>query len=226
MTRAQPVFDHLRSQQVIEIATELFDELGYHGTTVREIAAGAGLSLPLLYELFPAKQSILREIVDVTYGGAVAQTEAAVADADGDPAAALEAAVWAQCDFYIRCRRACRVAERELVNLAPEDRLRAEARRVALGEVLREIIADGVHAGVFDVSEPAATSRALASMCVAIGSWYEPGGHDVPRQIAQTYCDLAQKMAGVRIRAVDWRERRRGLTAVAMPTPVALPVTA
>ena len=45
----------------------------------------------------------------------------------------------------------------------------------------------------------------------------DPGGNVVPRQIAQTYCDLAQKMAGVRIRASDWRERRRSLTAVAVP---------
>lgn len=215
MTRAQPVFDHVRSQQVLDASAELFDRLGYHGTTVRDIASASRLSVALLYELFPSKQSILRAIVESVYAEAIAQTEAAVAAADGEPAESLEAAVWAQCDFYIRRRRACRVAERELVNLELADRERAEVQRARLSEILHDVICDGALQGAFDVVEPEATSRALASMCGSIGTWYDLGGRAVPRQIAQSYCELAQKMAGVRIRAGHWHQERPTLVAVA-----------
>jgi AcrR family transcriptional regulator len=220
MSRTAPVFDHLRSRRLLDVAVDLFDRFGYHGTTVRDIASSAGTSVPALYEVFASKQSILLEIVEETYGAAIAQMEAAVADAGDEPAACLEAAVRAQCEFHVRRQRACRVAERELVNLEPDDRRRAAEQRARAGQILHEIMGEGASRGAFDVREPEATSRALASMCVAIGSWYDPGGHVVPRQIAQTYCDLAEKMAGVRFRPAVRRDRRRGLA------PVPVPVTA
>jgi hypothetical protein len=49
-------------------------------------------------------------------------------------------------------------------------------------------------------------------MCLAIGSWYEPGGSESARVVAETYCELATRMSGVRFR--DLRRARR-LT----PTP-------
>jgi len=214
MNRTAPVFDYVRTQRVLEAGVDLFDRFGYHGATVREIASSAGTSVPALYEVFASKQSILLEIVEETFGAAIAQMEAAVADAGDEPAACLEAAVRAQCEFRVRRQRGCRVAERELINLEPDDRRRANEQRARLAEILHEIIGEGASRGAFDVAEPEATSRALESMCAAIGSWYDPGGHVVPRQIAQTYCELAEKMAGVRFRPAVRRDRHRGLAPV------------
>jgi AcrR family transcriptional regulator len=212
MSRAQPVVDHVDVQRVVEVALARFERRGYQGTSIREIAAAAGLSIGALYDYFPSKQLILLEIIDATYTAAVAQMEAAVAAAGDEPARRLEAAVWAQCDFCTRAQRSCRVAEAELANLAPEYREAVLAKRVRLWQIFGEIIADGAARGAFDVKEPEAISRALSAMCVAIGDWYDPGGHEVPRQIAQTYCELAERMAGVRLRGA-----RRGGRLTAAP---------
>jgi AcrR family transcriptional regulator len=201
MSRAQIAVDHIAGQRLLDVAADRFDRHGYHGTSVREIAAEAGLSAKDFYKHFPSKQAVLREIVEATYAAAVVQTEAAVAAAGDDPAGQLEAAVWAECDVAIRCRRSWRIAETELINLDAEDRAHVQRQRERLGGILGEIIDHGAASGVFAVDEPRATSQALTTMCAAIGSWYDPGDHEVPRQIGEAYCELAWRMAGVRLEA-------------------------
>jgi AcrR family transcriptional regulator len=214
MSRAQSAVDPIAAHKLVEAAVARFDRHGYQGTSIREIATDAGLTVAAFYEHFPSKQSILVEIIDAAYGAAIAQMEGAVAAAGDDPASRLEAAVWAHCDHNMRYQRSCRIAEKELAQLDAEHRERLLGRRHRLGEILYEIIGDGADRGVFEVREPAATSRALSTMCAAIGSWYDPGGHEVPRQIAQTYCELAGRMAGVGLQGS--RETRR-LAAVPVP---------
>jgi len=117
MSRAQAVVDHLAKQGLIDAALEQFDERGYRGTSIRQIAARAGSTASGFYEHFRSKQAILLEIIDATYTAASAEVEAAVALAGDGPASRLEAAVWAQCEFQVRCQRACRVAGTELSHL-------------------------------------------------------------------------------------------------------------
>ena len=52
-------------------------------------------------------------------------------------------------------------------------------------------------------------------MCLAIGSWYEPGGSESARVVAETYCELATRMSGVRFR--DLRRARAGKLRQAEP---------
>jgi AcrR family transcriptional regulator len=200
MSRVQAVVDHITKQGLIDAALAHFDRDGYHGTSIRQIAAHAGCSAGAFYEHFRSKRAILLEIIDATYTAASAEVEAAVALAGDDPANRLEAAVWAQCDFHMRFQRACRVAHAELLNLDAEDRERLLAKRVRLAQITYEIISEGTASGAFDVTQPEATTRALTTMCGAIGSWYDPGGHQVPRRIAQAYCELAARLAGVGVR--------------------------
>ena len=47
-------------------ALRIFVEQGYHGTSVRQIAAGAGLSVPGLYHHFPSKQALLVGIMNAS----------------------------------------------------------------------------------------------------------------------------------------------------------------
>ena len=44
--------------QIVEAATRMFAEQGYHGPTVREIAEAAGVALPALYRLFVDKRDL------------------------------------------------------------------------------------------------------------------------------------------------------------------------
>ncbi len=55
--------------QIAEAARSLFFKLGYAGTTIEEIANGAGVSKESVYAIFGNKQGILAFLLDVAVGG-------------------------------------------------------------------------------------------------------------------------------------------------------------
>lgn len=51
-----------RKNEIIEMATELFKEKGYSGTSMRDIAAKVGVEAPSLYSHYENKEAILQNI--------------------------------------------------------------------------------------------------------------------------------------------------------------------
>jgi TetR/AcrR family transcriptional regulator, regulator of autoinduction and epiphytic fitness len=76
-----------RRSRVLAAAQALFDERGYAATSVSEIAAAAGVSVPFVRAAFGGKAGVLRRLVDV----AIVGDEAPVALGERAPAQALAA---------------------------------------------------------------------------------------------------------------------------------------
>nr|MDP9281343.1 TetR/AcrR family transcriptional regulator [Chloroflexota bacterium] len=57
---------------LFDTAVELMGERGYSGTTLRDVAAKAGVSPSLLYRYFPSKQSVVLALYDDLSGEYVA----------------------------------------------------------------------------------------------------------------------------------------------------------
>ena len=51
-----------RVRQILDVAEQLFVEMGYDSTTTRAIAARAGISVGSLYQFFPDKEAILKAL--------------------------------------------------------------------------------------------------------------------------------------------------------------------
>lgn len=50
-------------ERIKEVAVEHFDESGYHGTTIRNIAGDVGCSLPMIYYYYENKKELFDEII-------------------------------------------------------------------------------------------------------------------------------------------------------------------
>ncbi len=61
--------DHDLKQTIKNIAVDLFNKNGYHGTTIRTIASEAGCSLPMVYYYYTSKKDLFHEIIKVDYFG-------------------------------------------------------------------------------------------------------------------------------------------------------------
>lgn len=207
MNRAEVVRDQALARAALDAAVAHFSEGGYHAGSMREIARLADTALGPLHGVFAGKQELLLEIAQSAYGSAAAELDASVRAAEDVPVAKLNAAVWALCDFCTRHPRELRIAESEVQNLPAAQRRLVAAQRQRIEDGLAEILAGGAHTGDFRLKDPAVVARALASMCLAIGSWYEPGGSDSALFVAETYCGLATRMSGVRFRGL--RRARR-----------------
>lgn len=58
-----------RRQELLDISLHLFVRRGYNGTTVRDIAQKANISVGLLFHYFPTKEVILEELIQLAAAG-------------------------------------------------------------------------------------------------------------------------------------------------------------
>src|SRR6516162_1889922 len=79
---------------VIEVATHLFAEQGYDGTSIEAVQAAAGISRGSLYHHFTGKEALFWAVFEEV-GARIAQQEEAIARDAPDPVAMLRAGVLA-----------------------------------------------------------------------------------------------------------------------------------
>ncbi len=70
-----------RRTQLLSVAVEVFGERGFHATSMDEVAEAAGVTKPVLYQHFPSKRALYRELLDDVDAQLVAQLVDATAGA-------------------------------------------------------------------------------------------------------------------------------------------------
>ena len=53
-----------RRTQLLSVAVQVFGERGFHSTSMDEVAEAAGVTKPVLYQHFPSKRALYRELLD------------------------------------------------------------------------------------------------------------------------------------------------------------------
>lgn len=181
---------------LLDAALACFVAQGYHGTTMRDIAARAGLAVSASYYYFPAKLDLLRRLmVRVTEDleSALAQAERVAGD---DPAARLAALVRAHVLFHSNRRAESFIGNSELRALPAADRAEIVALRDRIGAHFKRALEAGIHARVFAIPDTQAAVLAIVTMCTAVATWYREDGKATPEQIADRYALLARRMVG------------------------------
>jgi len=177
-------------------ALELFAERGFHGTSMRDIAARAGCSVSHVYYYFPSKGDVLRAMMVGIVDDLLAELDAALAGAGAEPRARLVAIVRAQVLFHCRRQAEAFVGRSELRSLAPGDRPEVIGRYDRVTAIFRDTIAEGEGAGVFRCAFVAQATHALVTMCNAVSAWWRPDGELSPERLAERYAALALAMLG------------------------------
>jgi AcrR family transcriptional regulator len=176
---------------IMAAALELFSRRGFHGTSMREIAVGACVSLGNIYNYFSSKDELLREILRHANAEQMAATKAAIASAGEDVRERFAAAVAAFVRFDIDEQAACFVANSELHYLDEEERGQIVAERDRHQAIFEALIKEGVETGAFRTPYPRGAARAVLTMCSAVTLWYRPDGSLGPDEIAERYARYA-----------------------------------
>ncbi|MGH3413523.1 MAG: TetR/AcrR family transcriptional regulator [Marmoricola sp.] len=183
------------SELVLEAAAAAFSELGFHGTSTREIAARAGMSPSWLYVHYSSKEALLFEI---SRGGheRVLATLRRAASEGVTPTERLESAVHAFVLSHARGHVRARVVNYEIAALSPGHVAEIVALRRDMVKVMRSVIDAGLRTGDFTTPDPSMTCLAIMSLGVDVSRWYRDDGRWSPEDVAAHYRDLALRMVG------------------------------
>jgi AcrR family transcriptional regulator len=182
-------------EAIAAAAREVFQERGYHGASIRDIAKRAGLSLSALYYWHPSKQDLLAALIeDNTLDYFRRCDEALSGVGTDDPAARLVALVGATVQYRVENQTQSNISNREWRNLEPEHESRLRELRVKATTIWSDIVDAGVEQGVFHCEHPVDARRAAQAACNAIAEWYRPGGTITTEELVDHYTRIVLRI--------------------------------
>ena len=153
-----------RRGEIIDVATRLFLERGFHKTSIRDIARACPFNLASLYMYVSSKEDILflvaQQLMDEK-----AKAMATVEISTGDPGGSFRKALAAYCHIVHRYRPHIRLLYRELDVLSPPRREIVMASLSTVTDVFEAIVVEGQKRGIFSDLEPKLVALNALFMC-------------------------------------------------------------
>ncbi|MGE4481949.1 TetR/AcrR family transcriptional regulator [Acidocella sp.] len=181
----QSLLRDLKIEALHETAARIFNERGFHGTSIADIASALGVSISTLYHYIDSKQDLLYQLHDLT----MRQAERVMRDAPfRTELTGLERLRHCIYDYLIEIMRSptsCLVLF-EAEALKPEHAAEILRRRDALEQGLRRVVRDGVADGSLSPCDPKLAIFTVLGAINWITRWYKPNGELPPEQIAHS----------------------------------------
>jgi AcrR family transcriptional regulator len=165
-------------------------ERGYHGTSMKDIAAALELSAASLYNHVSAKQEILRDVMCETMTSLIKIVRSAI-DGTTDTTEQLRRAAEAHVRFHARHPREVRVGNHEIAALEEPHHGMVTGRRREYSNMFVALITRGVEEGAFQTRSPLLAAYAILQMGIGVSMWYRPGGALSEDDIVFQYGDIA-----------------------------------
>ena len=168
---------------VLQTAAQMFNERGFHATSLDDVAARLNVSKPTLYYYVKSKDEILFECVRT--GLQMMQTGIAETSRGGGTAIEqLMACMRIYGHIVTMDFGMCliRIGEDPL---PPESRKELRRLNSAIDLEFRRLITAGVAEGTLAPCDPKITAFAIAGALSWIGRWYQPGGEYSAEEVVE-----------------------------------------
>lgn len=189
-----------RKAQITSAAAELFNERGFHETSMEDVAEAVGIKKPTLYHHVKSKAQIVAWIHDEcveTVGPPL--TEYLASDMSASEILRRVAIdIFSLLDDRPGYLRVYFEHHRDLDARA---RSRIRKKRDEYWANVRRTIERGNESGEFKVSNPTLASMAFFGMCNWGYQWYRPGGSRSAKEIGDYVCSIF--LAGVVAHGTD-----------------------
>lgn len=190
-------YDPIKLPPILSASLDAFDEHGYHGTTVRDIARRVGVTVPALYYHYQNKQALLVELLLGSMNAVLGRCRTAVAAVGDHPVDRFSALV--ECIvLYMANRAPMAFLDTEARSLEPDNRTHYIGLRDELEALVQTAVRDAVEMGEFTTAYPVDAGRAVLTMAQAVADWYRLDGPLSPQQIADRYVEIALASVGHR----------------------------
>ncbi|MEA2498864.1 MAG: hypothetical protein QOH26_1269 [Actinomycetota bacterium] len=178
-------------EALYEAAVQLFFERGYHGTTLRQIAAAIDKQMATLYYYFESKQSILQMIMHTAMDDLVSGLERELDQMQGGtPVERLRAAIRYHVRFHGQRTKEAFVGDSEIRALDDDFLPEVLRKRRHYQDLFEEIVRDGQSTGDFSAADCTLAAIGILQMCTGVATWYKPGGRLTLEEIAGNYAEM------------------------------------
>lgn len=178
----------VKRDAVLKAAAQLFNEFGYHATSLAMIADRLQVTKPTLYYYIQNKEDILfqchRAGIELLHKAVAEANRAEVSAAVRLRATLLAYASLVLDDF---CKCLIRVGEE---SLPPENRKELSRLRLALDHDLRSIVQSGIDDGSFEPCDAKIAAYTLAGAINWTGRWFEADGPLNKEEVALRTTDV------------------------------------
>ncbi|MBV6486504.1 MAG: TetR/AcrR family transcriptional regulator [Pseudorhodoplanes sp.] len=137
-----------RRNELIEVATKMFLDRGFHNTSIRDIARACSFNVASLYMYVSSKDDILYLVAQDLMNN-IAQRLAETKLDPGSPQRSLEIGFASYCQIAHRFRRSIRLLYREVGFMPPRARTDVIATVSSVINYFEAIVTEGMEAGVF-----------------------------------------------------------------------------
>ena len=138
-----------RRRQILQAATRLMQESGFHAMSMQSVADEANISVGLIYKYFGNKEDVLRAVIVDILEDFRDQVPAAMQAAGDDPVERFSRGFRVFCEVVDAKRDATILTYRESKTLSPAGRREIMQLELETTEPIRQAVRDGVAAGVF-----------------------------------------------------------------------------
>ncbi len=184
--RGRPGYDQ---ETVLRRAIELFNQQGYDGTSMGDLARELGLTKSAIYHHVPSKEHLLEQALDEALDGLRAAVDTAAASADGRPRR-LRHVVEESVAVLVAHQPAVTLLLRVRGNSEVE--LAALRRRREIDARLAALVQEAVDEGALrEGVSPDLVSRLLFGMVNSLVEWYRPGGPVDAAELSRTLTTIA-----------------------------------
>ncbi|MBD8043103.1 TetR family transcriptional regulator [Arthrobacter sp. Sa2BUA2] len=158
-----------RRAQLIGVARSLFALRGLEGATIEDIAAGAGVSKPVVYEHFGSKEALYTEVVNSEFDRLLAAVTEALG-ADAGPRVLLERAAYSLLDYIENHTDGFRILVRDAPPSQPEGTFSTLLSRIAAD--VEHILAKEFSSRGLSAEVGGMYAQMLVGMVAMTGQWW------------------------------------------------------
>jgi AcrR family transcriptional regulator len=187
VSKSQP--NHNKHAAIFAAALHLFEEKGYHGASMQDLADAVGMQKASLYYYVRSKEELLVRVCE-RGTGAFTQELSEIVASDANATDKLRRAL--ECHLVALCEQlelfTVFLREQKFLGERQKRKLRGEGKRHA--ELWERILEQGITSGEFRPMNVTVTTLAILGMCNWLYEWYSPRGAFQPREIAGMFSDL------------------------------------
>ncbi len=185
--------------QILDAAARAIGRHGFHGMSMRELAAETGQVVAGFYNYFSSKEEVLFRIQESAFETMIATAQEALREV-ASPRDRLFAFIYQHVRYVAEHPDVMRVLVHEAGTLPPRSRARVRTLKERYYDIGREIVAELYKEGA--PGELERMTYGIFGMLNWVYGWYRPARHGPPAEVARSLQRLA--LAGL---TGDWRGR-------------------